>query len=116
MGQTKIGMLYGAKIPKGVDLWGAHEEGALGRWVQDHEYHSIEWPQDSDIVGAWVAVDGAENGELDLCASTTALVTVLGCKQFKAAKKRWEKFAAFAAKQGVTFDKPELWFALTEVA
>jgi hypothetical protein len=109
-------MLYGAKIPKGVDVWGEKEDGVLARWTCVDGYNSVCWPQDSDIVGAWVAVDCAGIVELDLSAGATALATVLACKQFKAAKKRWEKFAAFAAKQGVTFDKPELWFALTEVA
>lgn len=124
MGQIVWGVMWGAEIPADVDLWG--DDGSdplIEQWQrasgEARAKYRVDTTDESDrfLVGYWVLCDhGDEKGVKDLDGTCVVLATVPSSKAHKKAQAAWKRFAAWMKKRGVTFPKPQLWLAPTEVA
>lgn len=121
MGQMTVGVLYGVKEPKGVDLYG-NDDSLVLRYEQARGHAPQADQGDGGVVGFWVAVGSGGGRESD-CADLEAAVAlddIPDAKPYAMAYRRaWERWAAFDAwctAQGVTLPPARLWLALTEVA
>lgn len=113
MGSTTIGLMWGAKVRKGVDLY-ARWEAAPQRGLD-----FPAWPADSRLLGYWIGVPGSDRRDVpDL--REVAISRIATAKPYARAtgraKARWALFAAWARERGVELPEPELWIAETEVA
>lgn len=125
MGQTTVGVLFGAQVPESVELYNDAGDGLIERWersVKRDRKLVPRWPDDSDVIGMFVAI-GAGGAEDYGCASLDAAIPLDDfatakpyAAAYKRAAKRWDAFAAWCATQGTVLPPARLWLALTEVA
>lgn len=135
MGQNVIGVLLGARIPKGVKLYTDEGDGLLERWEKEArprvkayaEKHAVdtwiasrrivpEWPQDVDVIGFWVM---CEHGDEKGCPDIDGAIPLAGIEQTKAYRDAliaWRGWMVWVARQRVKFDEPALYLCPTEVA
>jgi hypothetical protein len=90
-------------------------EDGTARYVPDHEYDG------GDLVGFWIAAGASGKDGLPrlrtLVVSKEAIRTTEPyARAYRNARRRWRRFAKWAAAQGVTLPKPRLWVTETEVA
>jgi hypothetical protein len=130
MGQTVVGVLYGAAVPRGVDLWedDGDEQGLLEQWQRlgprrggdARGYRAgYAWPPGASrpVVGYWVALNGGNVAGVprldDRCVRVSALRRLPANAK---ARRAWRRFARWARSRGVALQRPTLWIAPTGVA
>ncbi len=143
MGGWTTGIMVGIIEPDGLRLGGPYGDGGiLDEWRYEcrREIKALEksgslapyeWASDQiapqtegcanvPLCGFWVAAGGSgKPGRLDMPAALDMLAietTEPYATGIKVARERWQRFADFAAKQGVKLPEAKLLLADTEVA
>lgn len=136
MGQSTFAVLYGI-AEEGLDL-GSEDEGTLCAWHQEcadkikaYDKRHGSWrgeaayipnrPYEASLplLGFYIAVGASgKRGVPSLEAFTLSRAGVREAfpDGYKAARRRWRRFAKWAATQGVTLPKARLYLTETEVA
>lgn len=136
MGQSINVLMYGVRVPDGIDI-----EEIVEQWdesvadeIKAHEAKlrtqtNYSWglavqalvpkrprPDDAepdDLVGYYVCdgyYDSAESHRFPDAASDKKRLALQRCK------RQWSRFAKWAKERGVKFDRPKIWHTRTEVA
>ncbi len=142
MGQTTFALMYGIERPSDVDFFGeGGDSGLWGEWrtacadrinayEAKHPHRSYEdpWGDDVyvparpyestlDLVGFYVAVGASgEAGVPDLKGCALGNVRAAYPEAYKAARRRWRRFAKWAAAKGIALPKARMYLTETEVA
>ncbi len=142
MGQSINVLLYGVRIPDGVDVetlceeWEDHvapKVEAFESRLRDPTNHS--WglaaqayeprqpcPDDAkpdDLIGFYVCrgyYDNAESHRFPAMTFAEMRRAAPTAKIIKRCRRRWSRFARWARARGVEFGKPRIWRTRTEVA
>ena len=141
MGQQTFAILYGIEQPEGVDLFGEDgDDGLVGEWEkacgarirryeERHPRTSWQMPRGSDVyvpdspyeshvglLGFYVAVGASGKAgipALEGCA--LADVRTEYADSYKAARRRWGRFAKWCRAEGIVLPKARLYLTETEV-
>lgn len=135
MGQQTFAILYGIAQPEDVDFFGENEDGLVPQWrracaekIRAYDVRHGPWsgggayvpasPYESavELLGFYVAVGASgEAGipALEGCALTD--VRTEYADSYKAARRRWRRFARWCASKGITLPKARLYLTETEV-
>lgn len=142
MGQSINVLLYGVRVPDGVDTWKLIEkwEKRVHRKVEAYEARlrgktNYSWglaqqafvpetpnPDDAepdDLVGFYVCRgyhDSATSHRFPAMTFAEMRRTEPTAKIIKRCRRRWSRFARWAREQGVEFGKARIWRTRTEVA
>ena len=127
MGQNAIGVMYGCRLPEGLDVSGeesggpdliCHFQEAIGwRYESDFRPVSVEGIDDVPIIGVLVAVSGSgEHGAADLW-TTQRLADIAALPEAVKGRETWTRFVAWCKERGVEVPtEAELWIVTTETA
>lgn len=127
MGQSAIGVMYGCKLPEGLDVYGEESDGpdlilefqeAIG-WKYESDFRpvEVEGVDDVPVIGVLVAVSGSgENGAADLWP-TRRFADIALLPETVKAQETWKQFVEWCKvrKLEVPADA-ELWIVTTETA
>lgn len=145
MGQSINVLLYGVRIPDGLDYedlealreqWMAHVapkveafdarlQGKPGyQWWRAEQAYRTETPcpddaQPDNLVGFYICRgyhDDAESHQFPAMTFAEMRKRSPTAKIIKRCRRRWSRFARWARQQGVEFGKPRIWRTRTEVA
>jgi hypothetical protein len=127
MGQSAIGVMYGCRMPEGLDLYGEESDGpdlilefqeVIG-WKYDSDFRpvSVEGVDDVPVIGVLVAVSGSgENGAADLWP-TRRLADIALIPETLKARETWERFVVWCRERHLVMpSNAELWIVTTETA
>ena len=129
MGQMALGILYGVEAPDDLP----HEDGEGGAYrllMRWGEAKGIKWTSGgpkvrakseggTSLLGVWVAVGGGgEDGAAHFLEQCMLLADVANvyARNISKAEKLWQRFAAWAEKEGVKLPPAKLWLTPCEVA
>lgn len=124
MGQAAIGVMYGCRLPEGVDWFSddldvEHEFRVAMGWNYDSDFRSvsIEGVDDVPVIGVLVAVSGSgENGAADLWL-TRRFADIEALPETAKARETWERFITWCGERQLDISAtPELWLVTTETA
>lgn len=140
MGQSINVLLYGCRVPEGVDIddireqWENHVapkveafaarlDGAYASLRAEQAYvPAMPNPDDADpddLIGFYVCrgdSDSASSHRFPVMTFTEMRLRKPTAAIIKRCRRRWSRFARWARKQGVEFGKPRIWRTRTEVA
>ena len=145
MGQSINVLLYGVRIPDGLDYedlealreqWMAHVapkveafdarlQGKPGyQWWRAEQAYRTETPSPDDakpdnLVGFYICRgyhDDAESHQFPAMTFAEMRKRPPTAAIVKRCRRRWSRFARWARQQGVEFGKPRIWRTRTEVA
>ena len=143
MGQMTYALMYGIEVQEGMvlrdedsdeshgllDLWERECAGEIKAWEKRHPRKSYRDPSgDSvyvpdhpyeglDIIGFYVAVGASgEAGVPDLGGCALSEAKAHYAAAYKAARRRWRRFAKWCEAGGMTLPKARLYLTETEVA
>lgn len=123
MGQSAIGVMYGCRLPEGLDLEGETDliyefKQSIG-WKYDSDFRpvSVEGVDDVPVVGVLVAVSGSgENGAADLWP-TRCFSDIYTLPETLKARETWRRFIAWCKDRQLKVPADaELWIVTTETA
>lgn len=144
MGQSINVLLYGCRVPDGVDMealtekWGVHVKSRVAAFetrLRARAKTNATWglaedayvprrpnPDDAkpdDLVGFYVCRgyhDHAESHQLPAVSLAEMRVDERTARVIRRCRRRWSRFARWARSQGVEFGKTRIWRTRTEVA
>lgn len=124
MGQSAIGVMYGCRLPEGVDWFGDNPDlmlefqTAIG-WHYDSDFRSvsIEGVDDVPVIGVLVAVSGSgKNGAADLWP-TRRFADIAPLPETVKARETWKRFVVWCKERQLEVPADaELWVVTTETA
>lgn len=127
MGQSAIGVMYGCRLPEGLDASGEESDGpdlilgfeeAIG-WKYDSDFRSVsvEGIDDVPVIGVLVAVSGSgKNGAADLWP-TRRFAEIASLAEAMKARETWERFVAWCKERQLEVSADaEFWIVTTETA
>lgn len=127
MGQSAIGVMYGCRLPEGLDVSGEESDGpdlilefqeAIG-WKYDSDFRpvSVEGIDDVPVIGVLVAVSGSgENGAADLWL-TRRFADIASLAETSKARETWERFVVWCKEHQLEIPADgDLWIVTTETA
>lgn len=144
MGQSAYAIMFGVKQPDDFDYYGEDREDgsdglydlACARWKaeiaainaarkpgweepdgEDMYIPAVPYEADPPLLGFYIAIGGSGRaGAADLIGFPIDDIAATYGEEIASAKERWERFAAFAAGQGVELAEARLWMTWAETA
>lgn len=126
MGQSAIGVMYGCRMPEGLDVYGEESNGpdlisgfqdAIG-WKYESDFRpvSVEGIDDVPVIGVLVAVGGSgEVGAAELWL-TKSFADIALLAETSKARETWERFVVWCKERQIELPAAELWIVTTETA